>query len=282
MSSEEEIKRLADEVSVEGTRLMREAKAVNEAVPFIQKTLDISRQFQQTFNITLPNTGFYNWDPVREPLQQIRNKLASISIGTGVLGSAISGAAMSNSAGTSMVVILSSATKDSDPGVTEWANKNILLFEQLQTSQANIEFIRQKLATLYLGGEREFDEALNEYSKAVNAVALSSNAALAMRNVMESLNGRLLQLARRYAPMETTIKNWNDAAVWVARGGPTSFEASRLQGQESVYDDLHNKKLTPIVKNDRQPLRAEWEAVYAQFLGFLFTVLGLIDLKDGA
>jgi hypothetical protein len=55
-----------------------------------------------------------------------------------------------------------------------------------------------------------------------------------------------------------------------------------LVSQKVVYDKLHDAQLTPIAKNDWQPNKSEWDAVFAQFIGFLFTVLGLIDFRDGA
>lgn len=148
---------------------------------------------------------------------------------------------------------------------------------------ANKAFIRKKLATLYAGSEAEFDGSLSEYAKAIAGAVAPSSAGIAMRNVLETLNGNMLQLARAAAAgKKVQVKSWTDAAVIVAKGAPTSPETNQLLAQKAVYDDLHDMKLTKIAKNDWQPNQSDWEALLAQFLGFLFGVLGLIDLKDGS
>jgi hypothetical protein len=146
--------------------------------------------------------------------------------------------------------------------------KNLLAFEQLQTSDDNKAFISRTLATLYAGSDLEFQQALDEYFKAIAGTASPASAAIAMRNVLESLNGNFLQLARKYSPRP--IKNWTDAALVVARGAPASVQTQQLISQKAVYEDLHGKKLTPAAKNDWKPSKIEWDSVYTQFIGFLF------------
>ena len=58
-------------------------------------------------------------------------------------------------------------------------------------------------------------------------------------------------------------------------------QAVQLTAQQSVYDDLWGAKLTRIAKGYVTPTVADWEAIYSQFMSFLYTTLALVDLKDG-
>ena len=282
MSTEEEIKQIADGIYRSGTAWLAQAKEVNDATPFVYQAVQASQQFSNCFQVAPPNTGIAEIGQIRTALQQTQSLFASdpLTLHGGILSTAISGAATISAAGIQVTNMMTAASKSADPTIQCWATKNLLAFEQLQTSNENTAFISRKLATLYAGSDLEFQQALDEYFKAVAGTAVPVSAAIAMRNVLESLNGNFLQLARKYS--QGAIRNWTDAALVVARGAPASVQTNQLISQKVVYDDLHGKKLTPTAKNDWKPSKIEWDSVYTQFIGFLFTVLGLIDFKDGS
>jgi hypothetical protein len=146
MPKQDEIKKLAGKVSTLGMGFMRDTEARNKAVPFVQKTVEFSQQIQNTFEAIPQYFEAQDWNSVYEPLRQSRDYLASIPIGTGALHAAVSGAAMSNSAGTAVMTILSNAVRDPDPNAKVWAIQNVGRFERLQIELTSIDFIRRKLA----------------------------------------------------------------------------------------------------------------------------------------
>jgi hypothetical protein len=53
-----------------------------------------------------------------------------------------------------------------------------------------------------------------------------------------------------------------------------------MLSQETIYRDLKDR-LTLIAKDVQVPSASEWKAIYSQYLGFLYSVLGLVDFRDG-
>lgn len=282
--SPDEIRKLADEICRKGEAWLKNAKRVSEAIPFIQKTVEFGGRFSQSFTAPPSNVDLSPWQPVAEALFQTQVILDSDSlrIDGSTLGAAVSGAALISSAGTHATGLFTNASSSSDPTLQSWGSQSLAAFTMLYSAADNKDFIRKKLASLYTGSEVEFDQALGEYAKAINGATAPSSAGIAMRNVLETLNGNLLQLARAAAAKGVQVKNWSDAALIIARGAPSSVETTQLLTQKAVFDDLHSMKLTKIAKNDWEPNLGEWESLMAQFIGFLFSILGLIDLKDGS
>jgi hypothetical protein len=282
MSDEKEIQKLADEIYKYGTVWLTNAKEIADAIPFVYRAVQTSLQFSQSFQSAPAIAGMPEIRPLRAALEQTQVLFSSdpLKISEGTFSAAVSGAAIISAAGTHATSMMSAATHSADPTLQSWATQNVILFEKLQTTDDNVAFIKRKLVTLYAGSDLEFQQAKEEYFKALAGAIAASGAAIAMRNVMETLNGNILEFARKHS--KGGIKTWIDAAAVIARGAPGSMQTTQLSLQKAVYDDLHDKKLTPAAKNDWQPSKTDLEAVYAQFIGFLFTVLGLIDFKDGS
>jgi hypothetical protein len=282
MNPEEEIKQIADAIHKAGTDWLNKAKGVADAMPFVYQAIQTSQQFSSSFNGAPCISGLADVQDVRTALQQTQSLFASdpLTLREGTLAAAISGAAILSAATTHASSALAVGLKSVDLNIQTWAATNLAAFERIQMSEEKAAFIKRKLATLRAGSEPEFQNALDEYAKMITEATAPASAAIAMRNVLESLNGHLLEFARSQTKAE--IKRWADAAAVIARGAPGSVQTAQLVLQKAVYDDLHAKKLTPAAKNDWVPSKAEWEGVYAQFIGFLFTVLGLIDFRDGS
>lgn len=131
---------------------------------------------------------------------------------------------------------------------------------------------------LHLDAEVEFQESVEACLAVKNSIGVASAAGIAMRNVLETLNGNLKQLARRNLGNSSIQKiGWAAVASAIAKGGSGSLEATRLAALEDDYNDLHHKVLTKIAKNDWSPTETEWDAIFARYITFLYTTLALID-----
>lgn len=281
MTPQEDLSALADQICQAGSEWLVNAKHIADAIPFVYQAVQTSQQFSQSFSTAPRNISIEGLQPVITALNQTVSLFDSpqFKLTSGTLPLAISGAAIIASGSNCASGAMGDAIRSGDTNLRLWAEQNLVYFEHLQTSEDNKAFIRTKLARLYGGSDLEFDQALSEYFKTATGATAPSSAAIAMRNVLESLNGNFLQLARRYTT--STVRSWTEAALVVARGAPASVQTSQLLSQKMVYDELHDSKLTKIAKNDWLPSKSEWDAVFSQFIGFLFAVLGLIDLRDG-
>lgn len=104
-----------------------------------------------------------------------------------------------------------------------------------------------------------------------------------MRNVVDHLYGHLLNLARRRNTLKTKNKVlWRTLAPLVARHGPHSFEAKQLMAHATVNRDL-KAKLSDLAKRRKdRPSPEELETAYSEYLAFLSSVLGWIDLTPAS
>jgi hypothetical protein len=285
MASEEELKRLAADAA-EVTRQTKEwldaAKGVNEAIPFVQKTMHASELLRTVFAKTPVTFDAGHYPQIRTDLLEAQRLFGSdqFRLPANVVACAVTGSAALSSASNIVMTDISYASMKGDTAIQTWATAVLPDLQKLQSEESNAAFIQRKLRSLYPGSEGEFDQSLADYHKCRAGAAPATAAGASMRNVLESLNGNLLQLARKLEP-KAKIKNWADMASVVARGAPGSAQVGQLLAQKTIYDDLHDAQLTPILKNDLQPSGAAWESIHSQYLGFLYTVLGLVDFRDG-
>jgi len=220
-------------------------------------------------------------EPVRLALFTAHSQLASWMnlLPPNTIQSAATGSAFLSFAGTQTTNFLSEQIVNGNKEIVAWAGQSTRELEALQTDQFTQDFISSKLKTLYAGSELEFEASVAVYLQVRAGIGLPSAAGIQLRNVLETMNGNLKELARSYSG-NPALKKWPDVALAIARGGPASAEAALLVAQESVYNDLHGHKLTPIAKNDFAPTSSEWDAIYLKYITFLYTTLGLIDFKS--
>lgn len=285
MASEDDLKQLAadaTEVARQAKVWLDAAKEVHEAIPFVQKTMHASEQLSTVFSRAPVTFDVGHYPQIRTDLLEAQRLLGSdqFRLPANALPYAVTGSAALSSASNVVMTDVSLISTRGTGEIQAWANAILPNLQKLQSEESNAVFIRRKLRSLYPDSEREFDQSLADYQKCRAGAAPATAVGASMRNVLESLNGHLLRLARRYDPKAKT-KSWADMSALVARGAPGSTQVAQLITQKNIYDDLHDLKLTPILKNDLQPSLAEWESIYSQYLGFLFTVLGLVDFRDG-
>ena len=285
MASEDELKRLAAdaaEVTRQTKAWLDAAKGVNDAIPFVQKTMHASEQLYTVFSKTPVTFDAGHYSLIRTDLQEAQRLLRSdqFRLPVNVLAYAVTGSASLSSASNVVMTDISHASTKGSGEIQTWARAVLPNLQKLQSEESNATFIQRKLWSLYSGSEGEFDQSLADYHKCRAGAAPATAAGASMRNVLETLNGNLLQLARRY-DSKAKIRNWAEMSAVVARGAPGSAQVAQLIAQKIIYDDLHDVTLTPILKNDLQPSAVAWESIYSQYLGFLYTVLGLVDFRDG-
>lgn len=285
MSTEDGNKRIASEaaeVARQASDWLKAAKDVNDAIPFVKQALSASEQLHALYSKAPVTFDYGNSDAVYSNIYEARQLFNSpnFKLPVSVFQTAISGSAGVTSATNIAYVTLGRAVSGGDYATQAWANEQLLPIQKLQTVESNVAFIRRKLAALRAGSELEFDQSVSDYHKCVAQTMPATAAGASMRNVMESLNGNLLALARLYDP-SAHVRRWDDIPAIVARGAPGSAQVSQLLSQKIVYSDLHDKKLTPILKNDAIPSTADWESLYSEYVGFLYAVLGLVDFRDG-
>ena len=285
MSPEEESKRIAAEAA-EVTRRAKEwldaAKSVHEAVPFVKQTMVASERLYSIYSKPPLTFDSGNFGAIYSNIHETNQLLGlpGFKLPASAFQIAVSGSAGVSSATNIVSIDLSKAESRGDDATRAWASSHLVPIQKLQAEDSNIAFIRKKLAALHAGSEVEFDQSLSDYHKCVAQTMPATAAGASMRNVLESLNGHILELARRYDP-SAKIKKWNDVSAIIARGAPASAQVAQLLSQKSVYDDLHDRRLTPILKNDIHPSSAEWSAIYSEYVGFLYAVLGFVDFRDG-
>jgi len=281
MATEKEISELTDQIIQRGTDWIENVKSMNDAVPYVEKTLQLSREILSTFTSCPSEIPPEKLEPVRCVLEQARSFLGTCMTVApkGRLAQAISGSAFVSAAGTHITQLLNINATNGNASISVWATNHLHSFEALQADDCTRTFIKNKLNTLYAGSEFEFEQSINTFLQVKQGIGLAAAAGIAMRNVLETLNGNLKELARSNL-RKPNLDKWPDVVRAIARGGPASPQADQLVSQKSNYDDLWGAKLTKIAKNDWTPTTAEWNALYSQFMSFLYTTLALIDFKD--
>jgi hypothetical protein len=258
-------------------------KVANDAAPFVRRTMDQSLILSDAikeisfatpgidlaaFSNDFANTkGLFSSDAFKMPINPYP---------VAVTGSA-SVSAISNT----FVVFASVSAFSPDITTRNWAAKVLPQLQNFQTEEANLDFVRKQLRKLNATFDQEFDLSISEYQKCRTGLVTHNAAGVAIRNVLDRLNGRLLQLARQY-DSRAKVKKWEDAAQIIARGAPSSFQVAQLINQKAIFDDLYGLKLSGMLKNTVPPTMSEWDTIYSEYIGLLYTVLGLVDFRDGS
>jgi hypothetical protein len=283
MATENEITELTDKIIQCGNTWLINAKSTFDAVPYVERTMQLSQELQTTFKNCPTGIPQEKLVAIRFELERANDYISSWAGAAEVntVSQAVSGSAFLSSAGTQVTGLLAENSMNGNVSIRTWATQHITSLEAFQADATAKAFIVKKLKTLYPGGENVFQDSVVTYLQVKHGIGLSSSAGIAFRNVLEAvLNSRLIQLARNYSGNQS-IKKWPDMAHAVARGGPGSPQAIQLAAQQSVYDDLWGTKLTRIAKGYVTPTVSEWEAIYSQLMSFLYTTLALVDFKDG-
>jgi hypothetical protein len=273
----EEMKKLTQDHVDFCAQWLEGANEVHHAAPYVKKAYDMAVLQRDTFR-TLPA------DPsVRISPELIENTRQSHSYWkthvpqppSGIFSNVVSGVGFSTSGATVTVNFLADTSKHPQREVQTWAISHFDVFLQYHTAELNIKFIEQRLKKLHIQVSSEFMAATEEYKHACTGIASYGTTCFAMRNVLETVNGAFLELGRQ-RQRKIPIKKWQDAVPYVVRGSPTSPEAIKLTREGDTFSTLKDT-LTKVAKNDLSIDRMQLDALYATFIGFLFTVCSIAD-----
>lgn len=280
-------KNAGEKLADSGRAYLNWAKGVADSVPNVQKMVDGGGVFHAIFKDAPKATRLPHYKEIRGGLAAAQSFFDShppatnphcvIEVTDGSAASSFISSA--NYAAMDLVTLVTSGNQS----VSEWAAAKLPALQEIQQAALNIDVIAGKLALLYPGSEAEFKESLREYDKCRSENAPAQAVGILMRNVLQHLYGHLLDLARRRRTLRT--KNevpWSKLAPLVARGGPASSEAGQLAAHAKVYSDLTGKLSDIAKKRKGRPAPADLEAIYGEYLAFLFAVLGWVDLGGPA
>ena len=259
-----------------------QAKLMYDSVPYVEHAIKLNIEVKEAF-VDCP----IQFEP--EALGKIQQSMEQTNAYFGhyaglssfdPLSASVTGSAFLSSASSSLSAQLSIDVLNPQVEVSIWAAQHLQNLAVVQTDDLNKGFILKHLDLIKAGAKAEFEESIHAFHAVKNGLGHACAAGIAMRNVLETLNGNAKQLARNYLGIKTTEKiKWSKMADAIAKGGASSAEAVQLTAQESEYQYLHDAFLTKVAKNDWIPTDVEWSAGYSRYITFLYTTLALIDFR---
>lgn len=165
------------------------------------------------------------------------------------------------------------------PEVNTWSDKHITEYFKIQSKQNKISEIEEMLKKIYIELSKEFKDAESLYIKVEANVLSPKEGANAMRNVLNHLEGNLLEKARTH-PKEQVSKSgrWRFISDRLAIGGLNSNQHSLLVLKESDQSRI-KIDLTDICKNTATNALSKLKIIHTQWLDHLYTTLKLIEFK---
>ena len=282
MHEKNEIIELADTNIANLNMWLNHAKSMYESVPYVQQAIKWNQEVKATFVDCPSQYSSTILGEVHSNMQQTKTYfgcypgLSSLD----PLSASVTGSAFLSSASSSLSALLSVEAFNPLATVSTWAIGHLTKLGEIQTDNLNNQFISRHLDLIKAGGGAEFEESTQTFRAVKSGLGKASSAGIAMRNVLESLNGNTKQLTRKYMGITTTQKiDWPTMARTIAKGAPLSAEASQMAAQEMEYKYLHSEFLTKVAKNDLAPTEVEWESGYTRYIGFLYSTLALIDFR---
>jgi hypothetical protein len=282
MPGKTEIIQLADDNIANLNVWLNQAKLMYESVPYVQQAIKWNQEVKATFVDCPIQFKSDALGPIQNSMEQTKQYFGQYS---GIsafdpFSASVTGSAFLSSASSSLSAQLSIEALNPEANVSSWATGHLANLGVIQTDELNKQFISKHLDLIRAGGSAEFEESVQTFYAIKNGIGTASAAGIAMRNVLETLNGNAKQLARRYMGITASQKiDWPTMACAIAKGAPSSAETVQMKAQELEYKYLKDEFLTKVAKNDRVPTDAEWDAGYTRYIGFLYTSLALIDFR---
>ncbi|OQY69200.1 hypothetical protein B6D29_00095 [Microgenomates bacterium UTCPR1] len=145
--------------------------------------------------------------------------------------------------------------------------------------QNKISEIEEMFKNIFRGLSNEFIDAESLYIKVEASVLSPKEGANAMRNVLNHLEGNLMEKARKY-PKEQVNKSgrWRFISDSLAIGGLNSNQHSLLISKENDQNRI-KIELTEICKNTATNPLSKLKIVHTQWLDHIYTTLKLIEFK---
>jgi hypothetical protein len=160
-------------------------------------------------------------------------------------------------------------TSDAEAYSKRYAN----LYIEMQTVHNRPDMVRLGLEKLKdLAILLRFDTALLALPTMKAGVKNRSEAALAMRNLLDGLQGVLFEKARKWPKENMT---WQEMSHRLSKDANDDFEKRELINQESKRNSLKGR-LSDVVKGREGGSLTSLDDIWAQILDHIHVVLGLI------
>ena len=269
-------KSLANEKKSYLTDWLSNAKQINDAVPTVQKYLDLAKWEASTLSCA-PNeilsqvskelTVYFTED--LQVIKRVLGDIPQISISS----ISLSMAGTTNTASKIYAITDQSRCADELP-IKEWGDRHSQEYEGLHTKLARESEVRDLLIKLKPSLGAEFDDAADAYRKAISGSGKQTEAGIAMRNVLEHYKGELMDKAKRY-PKEQKV-NWPDMAQRLV-GDDMALRIRFLQ-QEEIWNELQ-QFLSRLAKGFYQYDIGQLKSTFIKLLDHIYIVLSLARLS---
>jgi hypothetical protein len=258
------------------------AKKISKIVPVVQEakektewTLDLLNDpsgvalkvFEDSDVEAIQSADFDVWD----------KNLPKITVNPEYIST--SGSAASGTASEIVFTKLVNIYENSEEPVVVSLEPFIGEYAQLQAKYGNPNEIIKNLGNISVKLSNEFEQANQSYMRANNGLLQANEAAICMRNVLEHLNGELLELARKIENRQIgKNQQWLFISEKLAVGEIGSLEyrmlASKSESNKAIWQELTNLSKN-LVDDPLQKLKV----VYSKWIDHLFTSLKLIDFN---
>jgi len=279
MANEEEIRKLAAENAQIRADWLKGASEIVAGIPDVQKAMQWDVMCEEMIRSAPPGYVLLNTERLQSQLvvenYYLKNNLPKIDIKNTTY--ATSGSAVAYSVGTEAASLLSGVATNGTTEIKVWATKQLEYFVQPLQEDPFIATISSKIERLYPGLTKEFQDAMQTVRSVL--AGINSSAGIAMRNVLENLKGNMLYLARQRSGNQK-IREWEEAARVVAKGGGASFESNLLVAKEADWKQMFFDT-TGLAKNNSKMKAPDLEAAYFRWLGLVHSILVYIELNDG-
>lgn len=267
-------------------KFLRDAKRVNKIVPMVSQEKERTEwvigavesapsDIQEKFNNS--NLG----DIFKKDKKIWGNNLPDISFGLSPdLSSAITASGVSGTASATVFKELVNVNSPTNKyNLDYWPKPFIDSYVGLQTKQNQVLGIEEKLRKLSQKLADEFRDSHLYYQSASVTVLDVKLAAINMRNVLEHLQGDLLELAKNNSTKKQVSKGkqWDFISENLSAGNKDSDEYKVLQGKRAEFNTIWNS-LTNIAKNLNSNAKEEIKNVYVEWIDFLDTTLKLVRI----
>ena len=162
------------------------------------------------------------------------------------------------------------------PKAVEYSGKFADLYQDIQQTQDRQSLVRQMIEKLENPNTLErFDRAVNAYSLYKSGIGERTSAALAIRTLMDGVQGALFEKARKQ-PKENI--RWEKMGSRLARIVPSSENYRNFMFQHQVRSKLISR-LSDIGKDREGGAATNLEYVWTQVLDHLYVALSLLGFR---
>lgn len=145
-----------------------------------------------------------------------------------------------------------------------------------------IRFINSRYRLLFPRNADQFNDSVIKYKEFTEGIITESDLLYSIRNVMDYLHGQIPNAAKQIAidrgvAMKKSPK-WSSACDYVVKNGKNSKEHKELVKMNQFYEG-HHSKLSAAAKQSSQLGRELTTTVYTEYIGYVYTILSLIDIE---